>query len=149
GVRAEDAKRSALDQARAVVEARDLVCDVIRRADLDANGASALPQQLATEQRRSNPWMHAPGGVEQPTVAAFDERRNDPGAGRVRQALEGGLPRAVDERSVEPGVSHFAGWKNGEGAAASQPHMSRPQTGKAPGCRVGSTERIDEEARIM
>src|SRR5262249_56961016 len=116
GAGAEDTHRAALDQAGAVVQACDLARDLVSSAEADPDGVSAFFQQLATEQCGPRPPRHGPSRVNQPAVAAFDERRDDPRAGGVRQALERRGPGALDERSVAPGVPDLAGGKNDERA---------------------------------
>src|SRR5262249_22645943 len=105
--------------------------------------------QLATEERGANARVHEAGGVEEPAVAALDERRNDPGAAGGCEPLERGFPRSVDDRSVDTRVSDFAGGVDDQRTAAAQPDGCRTQAGAAPGSGIGSVERIDEEARLV
>src|SRR5215510_5229752 len=93
--------------------------------------------------------MQSSGGVEEPAVAALDERRDDRSAGGMGEALEGRFPGAVDERSVDPGVSDFAGGKDHECASVPEPQTGRSQAAAAPGHRECSVERIDEETRLV
>src|SRR5262245_260553 len=93
--------------------------------------------------------MYATRGVEQATVAAFDERRDDFGAARCGQSFECFLPCAIDERSVNPGVAYFAGRKDHERSAPAKPEMGRAQPGAASSRCLGSVEWIDEETGIV
>src|SRR5262245_257912 len=93
--------------------------------------------------------MHAACGIEQATVAAFDERRDDFRTARTGQPLERVMPRAIDERSVDPCVANLAGRKHHKRAAVAKPEVSRAESGAAPGGRLRSVKRIDEEARIV
>jgi len=118
-------------------------------ADIDRNPPAAHADKLPRQQRRSQPGMDQPGGLEPRAVVPPEKNRQDRRPGMADEAADGGAPGRIG--NLEAGqfqVRDLPGREHEQHAAVLEPAHGFPHGADIDARRAAAAEQFDRDGQI-